>query len=206
MKPKHALFATTLFLLFAFTACKKTEQADLREEVLALFNFEPNSIWVYKNDQTGDLDSTHVTSLSISREEITTFDGIQYDTEVYEIVLSHSNLFGQGPQETSTRMQARTGGDYYVTWMNSAYISSTHPNLGKVPGIALLKVWEGYEVNGKGFPNVVEVIDSADVNAGGLVTHNFYAPKYGLIQKEIPATGEVWKMVRANLLQTVKPD
>lgn len=57
-----------IFLIFSFlliiTGCKKTTEYRLSPQIKNYFTFKTGSYWIYRNDSTGELDSSYVTSIS----------------------------------------------------------------------------------------------------------------------------------------------
>ncbi len=46
--------------LFIIMGCKKTTEYRLSPQIKNYFTFKPGSYWIYRNDSTGDLDSSYV--------------------------------------------------------------------------------------------------------------------------------------------------
>jgi len=53
------LFCSFLFII---SGCKKTTEYRLSPQIRNYFTFKPGSYWIYRNDSTGELDSTYVTN------------------------------------------------------------------------------------------------------------------------------------------------
>jgi len=57
-----------IYLIFSFllilSGCKKTTKYRLSPEIKNYFTFKSGSYWIYRNDSTGDLDSSYVTDFS----------------------------------------------------------------------------------------------------------------------------------------------
>ena len=58
MKKYLWLICSLVFLVIP--GCKKITEYKLSPEIKDYFTFKPGSYWIYRNDSTGDLDSTYI--------------------------------------------------------------------------------------------------------------------------------------------------
>ena len=61
---KKNLWLICILIFIAIQGCKKATEYKLSTDIKEYFTFKPGSYWIYRNDSTGDLDSTYVKDFS----------------------------------------------------------------------------------------------------------------------------------------------
>lgn len=196
------LFAFSLILMASSCPTQDTSPVNFPEEVLACLNHDVYSYWVYEESQTGVLDSVFVIKSKLGRDLVP--DQYQRDaperlSQSLRISLYHTNLFGNGPQyEEVSEIALYSWEDGLTEWMRSAFLEADFPGTS---GYSRDTVFSSYEVAGIAYDEVVQITDSADHNFSGALSHNFYAPGFALVRKEIPSVGSIWNLKKAYIRQ-----
>jgi len=82
---KYLLFLSCLISVLLITDCKKVPWYGISDDIKNSFSFQKGSYWIYKNDSTGLLDSTFVSSFTHAYHD-NTVEGL-----TREVVVMHYN-------------------------------------------------------------------------------------------------------------------
>lgn len=168
-------------LLVGGTSCKKDPKPEItiQDEMRAYFaSYNQGSWWVYKEQGTGEIDSTFISQVlnikgtegeDVNRQVIRVF----YDcnkTEDYETYIS-----AQSETESRFKIQYKTGGSHSITMENG--------NFKIYPGYdSFVIVLDTFSVSGTTYHDVLRIYDDASLYYEAI----YFAKGIGIIRKEIP--------------------
>jgi hypothetical protein len=209
---KNILLSVVVVMGLLLAACNKTKivHYPLNAALVAAFNFQPGSYWIYKDSLSGDIDSffvrANVPSTNSGEDAQSTGEMFNY----IDIAISEYNIFpATSPNDTASWLYIYCQDAIYLQFftkkMYTGYIcyppltdypflyrltESRGVNYGQYSsGGSVDTIYNTYPVNGQTFTSVEMVNEYADVDPNGsspiAYTYNdlFYiSPNIGIIK------------------------
>ncbi len=216
------------FVLLLVTSCKKDPPTsycsenpgacvDVRD-VKDYFYFKIGSYWVYEEQTSGERDSVYVIETESDPNSVlfltrlhSTYDGYDYPYWTKGVDPSvKNNVARKSERATSVRCAKTKTGDYIAE--ATCFLFYPMPGLettniyiygaGENYHNSLLRVesiYNGYSVLDKDFENVVHISEEHAPLEEGQPTNHYYAPKIGLVKKELLDSSQVWNLVKYHI-------
>ena len=185
------------------------------DEVKEFLYFKDGSYWVYEEETTGELDSMYVigsenypNSYYFSTTIHSQLDS--YDYEYWSILgtgCPDTGLVQDGLRCTHIKKLKGKPGDFvsetyvFFYWAEKGDFMTNwvyqHPD----NAVLVKEVLSTYDLSGETYQDVYVVEEEYDASENKQHTMHYYARNHGLVRKELLDSGEVWNLVRYNLVQ-----
>lgn len=209
----HYSLFLLLALLFLLQGCKPDDDTgpnvtDTDYQAIKDYTyFKPGTYWIYE-DSHGNIDSMFVYE---SGEGLDTASGYRYFTsrahssfDNYDYrIFYNSGWTTFHPTRHKVFMNKSGPGDYVgeIMLMEYPFINGNKLYWDNSNIITTKDFFADYLVNSLSFSNVVKMNESIDVIFEYQETNYFIAEHFGIIQKELLDSNDVWKLMRYNILQ-----
>lgn len=200
------VFIAALFMLcnVLFTGCDKCTTDPIllyaSGQVTSYGIFKPGTIWIYRNDSTGALDSVEVTGYEYTIDTLyESCNGKETVINYREHFLSYSTSLANGKVYVSSV----TVGPYLEV-AEAGGLPDTLYSSGSCVDTGYCNLLDTFRVFRKKYADVYERIDSSSSLYYGQLVRFYSSPGYGLIRREIRLsdnTWETWSLVSAVIVQ-----
>jgi hypothetical protein len=185
--------------------------------------FDLSSYWIYEEQTSGVIDSVYVTISTAARDTLYYSNGAFHSVYDYYLIRAESSLSGEVSEyrvlgaemvfdeavypDTVFYMYRKdwtAAGDYNGQTIAMFYpFDSQHSVVPySQPGVITLpEQYDSLLVQGEYFYQVKAFHDSMNSTEANEETKFFFALNKGIIRKEKPNLGEVWDLIRYNLVQ-----
>ncbi len=214
----------TFLIITASCGCSNDKNTDsdpnngfwtIPQEVKDYIFFKPGSYWIYQDSSTGIIDSVFLELYNYGID--TSFDGNNIDgffeycfnnlhhsydgkVDVYWVNGGWLKMYGYTPVWHDKFYPGHFIGETYLFGhpFIEDKIYSPYTALGR---IKLSKIFSNYSNSQVSYSNVLEFYNDSNITADFSKTNTFIAKNIGIIRKEVIDSGQVWNLIRHQVIQ-----
>ena len=214
-----------IFLLVIFVQCRKDPKIPFCEEfpdqcveittVKDHFYFDVGTYWVYKEENSGKLDSQWV-SQSYTEPNVSWFN-IQvrsslddYTRYIETLLLAHAIDSGLVRKDKRSililRAKGKAGDLVGESYLAPFYylVGDSVGNWGGTSSVSYLwieNIYDEFNLMDNEYKNVIGIKETHNISEHSQPTLHFYAEEVGLIRRELLDSNQVWNLIRYHIVK-----